>query len=151
MAASRAREIESALRQTVERFVAVISSNVTANLIEDTPRDTGWAAANWVPNLGSATDSPVGSPQAVSAAGAAQQQGLAKVVGYRLPDGDVFISNNVPYIQKLNDGHSAQAPAGFVQAGIARALSALAVEARKGIGARFGPARGAGGTFRRRR
>jgi hypothetical protein len=36
--------------------------------------------------------------------------------------GEVHVSNAVPYVQSLNDGHSQQAPAGFVQAAIAKAV-----------------------------
>ena len=34
----------------------------------------------------------------------------------------VHITNNVPYIEALNEGHSPQEAAGFVQRAIARAL-----------------------------
>jgi formaldehyde-activating enzyme involved in methanogenesis len=33
------------------------------------------------------------------------------------------VSNNVPYINRLNEGHSAQAPAGFVQQAVAKAVA----------------------------
>lgn len=37
------------------------------------------------------------------------------------PDDTVYIVNNLPYIRRLNEGWSSQAPAGFVQSGLQRA------------------------------
>ena len=37
---------------------------------------------------------------------------------YEKKDNVAYITNNVPYINKLNDGHSSQAPAHFVEAAI---------------------------------
>ncbi|MGK2911230.1 MAG: hypothetical protein ACSLE1_15725 [Sphingobium sp.] len=36
------------------------------------------------------------------------------------PGGAMEISNSVPYIGKLNDGHSKQAPTGFIEAAVDR-------------------------------
>ena len=35
----------------------------------------------------------------------------------------MFVSNNVKYITRLNDGYSRQAPAGFVQSAIRKAVT----------------------------
>ena len=40
-------------------------------------------------------------------------------------DGTAWVANNVPYITKLNGGSSKQAPSGFVQIAIARAVQAI--------------------------
>jgi len=114
------------LNKFVEKHVKIITLDATANLIEDTPVKTGWARSNWVPAIGSAAapDVSVKEPVAADVAGrrAEQQAGLAEVVnGYQLP-APVFISNNVPYINRLNDGHSQQAPTGFVQSAVLRAV-----------------------------
>jgi hypothetical protein len=110
------RAITSQLKLLASRVVAKISLDVTANLIESTPRDTGWAANNWIPAIGSPVEEPAGSRDAVS--GAAQSAGQAALLGYRIELGRVFIANNVPYILPLNDGHSQQAPAGFIEEAI---------------------------------
>lgn len=109
------------LKKFTEKHVKIITLDATANLIETTPRDTGWARSNWIPSLSKPKDDPAGTPEAVSKA--ASDAGVAEVVtGYTLEKGPVFISNNVPYIRKLNDGWSKQAPAGFVQAAILKAV-----------------------------
>jgi hypothetical protein len=109
------------LRQFTEKHVKIITLDATANLVEDTPRDTGWARSNWVPSIGKSVDHTVGTPESVSKS--ASESGVAAVAsGYTLEKGPVFISNNVPYIGRLNDGSSKQAPSGFVQAAILRAV-----------------------------
>lgn len=116
-----------ALEKFTEKQIKVIAIDLTANLIEDTPRDTSWARTNWIPSIRTATkfqgdflDPDDGD---IAAARRASEQGVALIAStYTLSKGKVFVSNNVPYITRLNDGSSTQAPAGFVQVAIARAL-----------------------------
>lgn len=98
-----------------------LALDIQAGLVEDTPVDTGWARANWVPSIGDPFTGLAGERGAVSEA--EQSAGTAEVVGYdTLDSGPIFLTNNVPYILPLNEGHSQQAPLGFVQARIARSL-----------------------------
>ena len=113
------------LEQAVERVIKVLAVNITANLVERTPVDTGWAKSNWIPSVGESVSSPQGSKENVGQAAAAQAGGQARVLGYKLNNGNVFIANNVPYISRLNDGHSNQAPAGFVQVEIEQGIREL--------------------------
>lgn len=119
------KAVIQALEETAEKAVIRLGLNITANLIEDTPVDTGWARANWVPAIGASRSSPASSNpssamvQTQAALQAADQAGL---LSYKLSRGTVFISNNVPYINRLNDGSSTQAPTGFVQAAIRRGV-----------------------------
>ena len=118
------RAIVRSLERLTGRVVTKITLDVTANLIEETPVDTGWARANWVPAIGAPVIKDLtGAERNVAAANGEQAAGQAKVLGYRLDRGRVFISNNVPYIMRLNDGHSRQAPAGFVQRSIRKAVT----------------------------
>lgn len=116
------------MEQLTERVVTKITLDVTANLIETTPVDTGWARANWVPAIGTPSTSDVSgvqpTTQMATSAVAMQQQAVATVAtGYRLAMGRVFVSNNVPYILALNSGSSKQAPAGLVQRAIHKAVT----------------------------
>jgi hypothetical protein len=107
-----------------------LTLNVDANLRESpplgTPRDTGWAAANWVPSVGDPKylDADVRDPTAaqVTERAAVATQGQNEVLSWAPADGAIFITNNVPYIQPLNDGHSPQSPPGFVQNAIEVAI-----------------------------
>ena len=125
VATSNIRVVLRELKGFTERLVQKIVLDATANLQEDTPIDTGWARANWIPSIGAPPTGPAGSPTDVGAARSAQQAGVASIaVGYSLDQGNVTISNNVPYIRRLNEGSSSQAPSMFVQAAIARAVQA---------------------------
>lgn len=112
-----------ALRRFTEGKVKRIVLDATSNLQEDTPRETGWARNNWIPEIGPGLADAVGDRSDVGSASAAQQQGIATIAtSYKLGMGIITIANNVPYIVYLNEGSSQQAPAGFVQAAIFRAV-----------------------------
>lgn len=124
------------LDREVEQIVIEFTTEAMANLREDTPADTGHARANWVPSAGSPWAGVDGvyvrsrveeglQVDAYTTAGAAQESGLGAILGYRIKDGDAYIVNNVPYIigpGSLNDGHSDQAVAGFIEHAVARAI-----------------------------
>ena len=52
MADAQVRAVIRSLERLSERVITKITLDVTANLIESTPVDTGWARANWVPQIG---------------------------------------------------------------------------------------------------
>jgi hypothetical protein len=115
----------------VGAVIKTISVNVTNNIVVSTPVDTGFAKASWIPTVGNPSSSTGGSRQGPSSG--AQKAGLARVRGYTVKQGRVFIVNNVKYIGDLNSGSSAQAPAGFVQGGITRGISAAIKQAPRVI------------------
>lgn len=102
------------LRRFTADQVQALGLAIHANLTETTPVDTGWARSNWQMSAGSPIESTLGLP------GTSGVPPL--VVGYQLRQGPIYITNNVPYIQRLNEGYSQQAPAGFVQAAIERGV-----------------------------
>ena len=71
-----------------------------------TPVDTGRARSNWLTSLGKPRTGTVevgGAPNPRS------------TIAQRKPGQVIFITNNLPYIQRLNEGSSSQAPANFVE------------------------------------
>ncbi len=91
-----------------------------------TPVDTGHARASWIPAVGAPTLSePVGSDSSLASAGTAQ------VMGFKLGQGMLYLSNVAPYIGRLNNGWSAQAPALFVERAIATGIAT--VRAKTGV------------------
>ena len=122
MAKNQIDMVMSALTEVTEKVIKKITLDTHANLIAATPVDLGWARANWIPAIGTPVTSPTGTPGGYSQS--AQLAGIASVAtSYTLPRGKVFISNNVKYITKLNEGSSRQAPAGFVQNAISKAVT----------------------------
>lgn len=91
-----------------------------------TPVDTGRARANWQVGIGAAPGGTVeysggGAGAASYAIGAAQ----SVVTTYKGQPGGIWLVNNLPYIQRLNEGWSAQAPAKFVEQAIDTAVTAI--------------------------
>ncbi len=107
---------------TVASNLAVkIATSILKELTDITPVDTSKALSNWQVSL----DEPVnfsiepyfsgksGSTEEKSAAAAFSE---GKVSLYSKEPGEaIYVSNLLPYIQRLNEGYSSQAPAGFVE------------------------------------
>lgn len=94
---------------------------VLARLINDTPKDTGYAAANWLPTIA--------TPAKATRESTAHASLLAEAANLFDPRGLpafplLYLTNNVPYISALNYGkppgkqHSLKAPLHFVEAAI---------------------------------
>lgn len=111
---SARKEIRVQLDKAIGRTIQKLALAITANLIEITPVDTGFARANWVPSI----RSPY---RGIDKSGGAQASGIASLSGYR--SGVVFISNNTRYIRILDQGSSKQAPAGFVRSAVLRGIA----------------------------
>lgn len=127
MASSQIGIIVEDLDRYTEKRVSAIGLGVVANLREDTPRDTGWARSNWIGSKGRPAEGlpePGGRPSSgdVANARAAQASGEAEIATFKLEDGSLFVSNNVPYIQALNGGSSKQAGEAFVERAVERAV-----------------------------
>jgi hypothetical protein len=112
------------VEQNVEKTVRKVALVVDSVVVLATPVDTGRARSNWTVTLDNAAEgvrepySPgegLGTGEGANAQ-AALNQGMATVAQYRSSNNSsIHIANNLPYIERLNDGSSAQAPAGFVQ------------------------------------
>ena len=111
-----ADEIAARLRSYAAERIRDLTINVQAGLMAETPVDTGFAAGNWQITIGAPATGTV-------AVGAGVAIGPAVLGAYKLEDGPAYVTNNAPYIRRLNAGHSAQAPAGFVEAVVAREAS----------------------------
>lgn len=119
------------LEENTNKKVRAIALAIDQVLVTETPVDTGRARSNWIVQLGSPARSPI-EPYApgeglgkgeTANAQAAMNQGAA-VIGQRRLGQDIYISNNLPYIKKLDEGSSAQAPAGYIDKGIQAGIRA---------------------------
>lgn len=133
----RIRARANAVGDKVTKAVRRVAITADAAVVMATPVDTGRARSNWIVAL-SAPASGVIEPYAPGEGGstgpantqAALDQGEQVITGYTAGhDIEIHITNNLPYIQRLNDGHSAQAPANFVETAVAEAVAA----ARRGV------------------
>lgn len=108
-----ARRVTEGLSKVI-RGTALVIDQV---LVTTTPVDTGRARANWIATVGAPAEGADLPPDPTGQAALAQAQ--AVVGGYRLEMGPLFISNNVPYIGALDNGHSKQAPHGMTAQALA--------------------------------
>jgi len=95
-------------------------------LVMSTPVLTGNARGNWQMSLGLPADKEIGR---LDPSGATTIAAMTGVVSQMRPGGGlssrVFITNNVPYIAKLNAGSSPQAAAGWVERAVIAGSAAV--------------------------
>jgi hypothetical protein len=104
------------LEDATGEAAASMALGIHGRLVEGTPVDTGWARSNWLPSVGTPRAETVGEPGSLNAGAA--DLGKLEVADWGIANGPIYITNNVPYIQRLNAGSSKQAPAGFVESAI---------------------------------
>jgi len=114
--------VEVNANKTLRKTVITVASSV----VLATPVREGRARANWVtrinkPPEGEVTDFNKGGAASQAINQSVSEMGLLRGVAA----GDVFIGNNLPYIQRLNGGWSQQAPSGFVQTAISAGIEAI--------------------------
>ena len=109
-----AAQFENALMDAAEQFEIEVSVTVrkslvdlTSNIIRDTPRDTGRAAAGWNLTAGRPSDDVPPEGQESYTVQDPNDPGDAESMIW-------YVVNNVSYISILEDGHSDQAPNGFL-------------------------------------
>jgi hypothetical protein len=102
----------------VIRLATVIEQTV----VVATPVDTGHARANWQVTISEETTTELDE---VDKSGAGTIAKAVSVLSGRRDGQTIHVANNVPYIKRLNEGSSAQAPANFVQRAINAAIAAF--------------------------
>jgi hypothetical protein len=109
-------DVTSRIQQRVNQQVRAVTIGVFSSVIRMTPVDTGRAKGNWQCTIGSPANTilDIEDPTGTIAEGAmiatTPNQAGSKV----------YLTNNLPYIQKLEYGHSTKAPAGMVRVSIDR-------------------------------
>jgi hypothetical protein len=122
------QQFEARLRATAAQdvpqltVVAVkkIAIGVYADLVRASPVDTGRFRGSWTCAL-DAPDTAV-LPEAKKGAEVyppPDESQVTQALEGLQPFGNAWISNNLPYAEVLNEGHSRQAPAKFVEAVLA--------------------------------
>lgn len=123
---AQSRHVGAEIQKRIAAAAKALTLEIDKNLRKVTPVDTGHARANWVPSVGTPHTAQAETVKVAGNVGsAAHAAGVAKVAAYKLEDGPLWVSNNVPYIRILNYGHSKQAPAGFIEFAVDQALQAL--------------------------
>lgn len=106
----------------VEAFVKLerdkLALNIDRRLVNETPRDTGAARRNWLVSFNRTDDRqlPTGEQSQAISEGATN---IDAAQAY----GQLYIQNNLPYIQRLNEGSSKNAPARYIDSIIVQEVS----------------------------
>lgn len=124
--------IASGIGINTNKLVKKVALVADQTVVIATPVDKGRARSNWITNLNSASSETIepysagdhlGTGETANAAGAISQG--SGVIAQRKSGQDIHITNNLPYIGKLNDGSSAQAPSDFVQKAVQASVSTI--------------------------
>lgn len=125
-----------------------VAFDVFGRIVRRTPVDTGRARASWNISTNQADRSVVGEVRTRLKSGTHAPKGLQQravksavnalqnknLMGLQVKSGDtIWISNNLPYIVKLEEGHSKQAPAGMVAVSLAEVDTAMSMLVAGGI------------------
>lgn len=113
-----------ALKQEASDAAVSTAVVMLTDLVNNTPVDTSRALSNWQIRLGSPVQNAI-EPYFYGIRGSTQEQSAANALSVgklvlqgKLPGQDIVISNVLPYIKRLNDGHSKQVPTGWVERAI---------------------------------
>lgn len=120
--AGKIHVVAASIPGSVSVVVRKVGLAVDQVAVTSTPVDTGRARSNWIVTFGAPTDDERGENEWDRGGNVSLQQAQSAIDAYDVSLGDLFITNNVPYIERLENGWSAQAPsgmlAGAVQAGV---------------------------------
>lgn len=97
--------------ESVDNIIKKVCFDLYQHFIDRTPYDTGRARGGWAIGVNERRVAPKGRCADVGSMFGEAKSILAKVKG----DCVVYMVNNVEYIILLEEGHSKQAPSGFVR------------------------------------
>jgi hypothetical protein len=118
------REVLPEMQRRASARAVQTALTIVGDLAYHTPVDKSTALSNWqvtqgAPAVGTIKAHYPGEKGSTFGSSAAKVLELAKGVLARKRAGvKIYITNNLPYIRPLNDGHSKQAPAGFIERAI---------------------------------
>jgi hypothetical protein len=120
---SASANVDLVTSQIMRKSLLVVASIVTT----ETPVDTGRARANWQLSIDyDETGEVVKTFAGEAESGIALDAIVQKSGDFNTKRNKVmYLNNNLPYIQGLNDGNSVQAPAGFIDEAIQSGLHAV--------------------------
>jgi hypothetical protein len=114
-------KLAGAVPNAASEHAKKVALTIVNDLAYHTPVDTSKALSNWIVTVGTSTEDKIG-PHFPGKHGSTFSQSAAEtveaakaVIATKQPGQSIFITNNLPYIRRLNEGYSQQVPAGFVE------------------------------------
>jgi hypothetical protein len=108
-------EAKEAIRAAVVDKTIEVALTISTTVILATPVDTGRARGNWIANINEAYPAAVDRDDKTGGETIAANTQIIVSAENIIDLKEIHITNNLPYIQRLNEGHSQQAPAGFIE------------------------------------
>jgi hypothetical protein len=107
------KKIESKIDRTLNQGIRATLLEVSVAIIKDTPADLGTARGNWQASIGRGATGVV----SVDSVRSGEAKAIAEVnQTVSVAVGDLYyLTNNLPYIERLEYGWSKQAPGGMVR------------------------------------
>ena len=124
MSFERSLSISDDIAEEINREARALSLNLLAGLTRVTPVDTGRARGNWFVGV-NRTIRDIDKERRARDAMSEGQSNIGQAAKLDYPE--VVLSNNLPYIERLNDGYSTQAPSKFIEKEIDRVVNAKRV------------------------
>lgn len=122
------RQMDRAVERKVRFPMALAMKRMTleafTRVVQRSPVDTGRFRSNWLVGVG---QRPAGSDAALTSASIAQAAALEQAAKVTPQTDATYVVNNLPYAERLENGHSQQAPNGMVEV-TAQELRAAAKE-----------------------
>jgi hypothetical protein len=123
MSFAQSLSVKAELEKQVNKVARMATFFIDQNLILETPFDTGEAKGSWQVSA----NTPITSDNDVNDVSGSLTISKAKAFidsNAQLVYPTFYIRSNKPYMEKLNNGYSDQAPKPFVDAAIIRGLNA---------------------------
>jgi hypothetical protein len=123
MSFAQSLSVKAELEKQVNKVARLATFFIDQNLVLQTPVDKGQAKGSWQVSA----STPITSDNDVDDKSGSLSISKAKAFldsNAQLVYPTFFIRSNKPYMERLNDGYSEQAPAGFTEAAIIRGLNA---------------------------
>ena len=115
--AEELKQASSLVLEEADEDRKAITIKLFNSIIQDTPVDSGRARGNWQTSTGTPKTNTI---ETLDSTGSLAQSDALDVVLTSPEEGTVHFTNNLPYAQPLEFGHSGQAPAGMVRKNMAR-------------------------------
>lgn len=120
--AKKLEKMSAELEENVTKLSNKVALTLVGELASKTPVDTSQALSNWQVSLNEPiSDSDKTGPWFPGESGSTQGQSIRatideakRIIEQRKPGDSIYISNVLPYIKRLDEGHSSQRPNGFV-------------------------------------
>lgn len=117
-----ADQIASIMRGNISKVMRAATTEFYRQVTIATPVDTGRARHGW--EITTDTPSDIVPPEGKYPPPKIQEHGEQNIINVD-PQETIYITNRVPYIEKLNKGSSRQQPARFVELAAARVQQGL--------------------------